>query len=192
MNIWESARIALRGLRTNRLRSALTMLGIIIGVAAVIVLVAFGNGLQGFINGAFGPLANQITITKSGGSVSGTGAVPRDLTDSDVTALSSPVCRIHRAISDPSRGRLAEFKNSASDIGLSIAMSVFRPHCLLASITSRRHFSIFSPFGITTERAVARGTNRVAPTSTSFSSRKSRRSPLGSAEPTTMGRGLRA
>jgi putative ABC transport system permease protein len=90
VNIWESARIALRGLRTNRLRSALTMLGIIIGVAAVIVLVAFGNGLQGFINGAFGPLANQITITKSNGSVSGTGSTPRDLTDSDVIALSSP------------------------------------------------------------------------------------------------------
>lgn len=88
MNIWESARIALRGLRSNRLRSALTMLGIIIGVAAVILLVAFGNGLQSFINDAFGPLANQLTVTKSQGSVSGNGE-PEDLTDGDVAALAN-------------------------------------------------------------------------------------------------------
>ncbi len=88
MNIWESARIALRGLRSNRLRSALTMLGIIIGVGAVILLVAFGNGLQTFINDAFGPLANQLTVTKSQGSVSGNGE-PKDLTDNDVAALTN-------------------------------------------------------------------------------------------------------
>ncbi|MDN5860631.1 MAG: ABC transporter permease [Pseudonocardia sp.] len=88
MTIWESARIALRGLRSNRLRSALTMLGIIIGVSAVILLVAFGNGLQSFINDAFGPLANQLTVTKSQGSVSGNGE-PNDLTDNDVDALAN-------------------------------------------------------------------------------------------------------
>jgi putative ABC transport system permease protein len=88
MNIWEAARIALRGLRSNRMRSVLTMLGIIIGVSSVILLVAFGNGLQSFINDAFGPLANQLTVTKSQGSVSGHGE-PKDLTDNDVNALSN-------------------------------------------------------------------------------------------------------
>ena len=39
-----SARIALRALRVNRARSALTMLGIIIGVAAVIAMVGVGSG----------------------------------------------------------------------------------------------------------------------------------------------------
>lgn len=82
MTLWESARIALRGLRGNKLRSALTMLGIIIGVAAVIILVAFGNGLQRFVADAFGPLANQIQISKDQGGV---GA--KDLTDADVRAL---------------------------------------------------------------------------------------------------------
>ena len=86
MNIWEAARIALRGLRSNRMRSVLTMLGIIIGVSSVILLVAFGNGLQTFINDAFGPLANQLTVTKSQGSLSGNGE-PKDLTDTDVDAL---------------------------------------------------------------------------------------------------------
>jgi putative ABC transport system permease protein len=46
MNITESIRIALRGLAANKLRSALTMLGIIIGVAAVIALLSVGVGVQ--------------------------------------------------------------------------------------------------------------------------------------------------
>ena len=44
MNLVEALRIALRALRANRLRSVLTTTGIIIGVSAVIVLVALGNG----------------------------------------------------------------------------------------------------------------------------------------------------
>jgi len=44
MKLLAAMRIALRALRVNRLRSALTMLGIIIGVAAVIAMVAVGSG----------------------------------------------------------------------------------------------------------------------------------------------------
>jgi putative ABC transport system permease protein len=44
MNLRESTRIAIQGLSANLLRSALTMLGILIGVGSVIVLVAVGNG----------------------------------------------------------------------------------------------------------------------------------------------------
>jgi putative ABC transport system permease protein len=44
MNFFEIVRFALRGISANRLRSSLTMLGILIGVAAVILLVAVGNG----------------------------------------------------------------------------------------------------------------------------------------------------
>ena len=46
MRFWESVRVALRALRGNALRSLLTMLGIIIGVAAVITMVAIGQGAQ--------------------------------------------------------------------------------------------------------------------------------------------------
>ncbi len=49
----ENLRVALRALAANKLRSVLTILGIIIGVAAVIALVALGNGVQAFINGQF-------------------------------------------------------------------------------------------------------------------------------------------
>ena len=44
MSILEGLRLAVNGLLSNRLRSALTMLGILIGVSAVILLVGVGNG----------------------------------------------------------------------------------------------------------------------------------------------------
>jgi putative ABC transport system permease protein len=86
MNILEAARIAVRGLRANRLRSLLTTLGIVIGVAAVIVLVALGNGIQAGFNDAFGSLATQITVTPNPGA-STTGRPARELTDADADAL---------------------------------------------------------------------------------------------------------
>ena len=46
MNWLESTRVSLRALAANKLRSALTMLGIIIGVAAVITLMAAGEGVR--------------------------------------------------------------------------------------------------------------------------------------------------
>ncbi len=89
MNLREALRIAMRGLRANRLRSALTMLGIIIGVAAVILLVALGNGLKTSVNAQLEPLANLITIVPTVGNVPG-GAAPKDLIDADVAALQDP------------------------------------------------------------------------------------------------------
>lgn len=86
MNLWEAARIALRVLRVHRLRSALTMLGIIIGAAAVILLVAIGTGVQSSVNARFEPLVTLITIKKLDGKIPGGGA-PKELKDSDVTAL---------------------------------------------------------------------------------------------------------
>ncbi|MGH3765012.1 MAG: ABC transporter permease [Pseudonocardiaceae bacterium] len=90
MSLREAVRIALRGLRANRLRSVLTMLGIIIGVAAVILLVAIGNGVQSAVNEKVQPLANLITISPSTGNVPG-GGPPKDLIDGDVAALQKQV-----------------------------------------------------------------------------------------------------
>ena len=70
----------------NPLRSALTTLGIVIGVTAVIVLVGLGQGMKAGFNKSFGELATAITVDKIQGSVPG-GGPARDLRDSDVTAL---------------------------------------------------------------------------------------------------------
>jgi putative ABC transport system permease protein len=87
--ILEVVRIALRGLRANKLRSALTTLGIIIGVAAVILLTALGNGIQAGFNEQFGSLNTQITVTPTQGGVPG-GGQARDLTENDMEALADP------------------------------------------------------------------------------------------------------
>jgi putative ABC transport system permease protein len=86
MSLRQAVRIALRGLRTNRLRSALTLLGIIIGVAAVILLIAVGNGVRSSVNERIEPLTTLITIDPIEGKIPG-GAAPRDLIDADVAAL---------------------------------------------------------------------------------------------------------
>jgi putative ABC transport system permease protein len=89
VNLAEAFQIALRSLRSNRMRSALTTLGIVIGVSAVIVLVGLGNGIKAGFNEQFGALGNQIQVAKVNGSVPGGGAA-KDLKDSDVTALRNP------------------------------------------------------------------------------------------------------
>ncbi|MGH4007254.1 MAG: ABC transporter permease [Pseudonocardiaceae bacterium] len=120
MNLREALRIAMRGLRANRLRSALTMLGIIIGVAAVIVLVALGNGLKTSVNAQLEPLANLITIVPAVGNVPG-GTPPKDLIDADVAALQdSPLAGQIDAVIPATTGRALvedDFRYRATVVG---------------------------------------------------------------------------
>ncbi len=87
----ESVRIALQGINANRLRSALTMLGILIGVAAVIVLVAVGSGSAAANRKRLEALgSNTLTVIQGGfgfGNRGGTQASDLRITDADVTAL---------------------------------------------------------------------------------------------------------
>ncbi|MDT5410959.1 MAG: putative transport system permease protein, partial [Mycobacterium sp.] len=78
--------IALQALRARKLRSGLTMLGLVIGVAAVIVLVACGQGVQNSVNAGIAPIANNITIVPKLAEVKG-GPAAYPLTDDDATAL---------------------------------------------------------------------------------------------------------
>ncbi|PYM03473.1 MAG: multidrug ABC transporter substrate-binding protein [Candidatus Rokuibacteriota bacterium] len=66
MNVWQSARIAVRALRVNKLRSALTMLGIIIGVGAVIAMVAVGSGAQARVAEQIQSLGSNLIVVLSG------------------------------------------------------------------------------------------------------------------------------
>lgn len=47
---WEYIKIALMNIKTNKGRSVLTMLGIIIGIASVIMIISIGDGMRGSIN----------------------------------------------------------------------------------------------------------------------------------------------
>ena len=66
--ILASMRIALRALRVNKLRSALTMLGIIIGVAAVIAMVAVGSGATERIQQQIAAIGSNLIIVLPGSS----------------------------------------------------------------------------------------------------------------------------
>jgi putative ABC transport system permease protein len=66
MNLAALLRIALRALAVNKLRSALTMLGIIIGVSAVIVMVAVGAGAQARVEEQIRALGSNLLLILSG------------------------------------------------------------------------------------------------------------------------------
>jgi putative ABC transport system permease protein len=66
MNLSETARFAIRGVSANKMRSALTTLGILIGVAAVIILVAVGTGSSKAVEESISRLgSNTLTVTSN-------------------------------------------------------------------------------------------------------------------------------
>ena len=67
MNLRQLFRLALRGVGSNRLRSALTILGILIGVASVVVLVAVGNGSAIAVKKQFDGLGTNSLTVQAGG-----------------------------------------------------------------------------------------------------------------------------
>ncbi len=76
MNFTESFRIAIRALNANKVRSALTMLGVIIGVAAVILLVAIGTGVQDEVTGSIEGLGSNLIFSFPGNVEGGGGGGP--------------------------------------------------------------------------------------------------------------------
>lgn len=83
--------IAMRALRANKMRSFLTMLGIVIGIGAVIVMVALGSGASQRVSEQIATMGSNLILilpgtTTSGGIRAGMGSLPT-LTDGDVKAL---------------------------------------------------------------------------------------------------------
>jgi putative ABC transport system permease protein len=88
----ETFRTGLSGVRSHRLRSALTVLGIMIGIAAVILTVGLGEGAQAQVSSEITSLGTNILTISPGSSTSATGirggfGTASTLTTADVTAL---------------------------------------------------------------------------------------------------------
>ena len=116
MNLIESIRIALRSLAANKLRSALTMLGIIIGVGAVIAMVAVGTGASQKISEQISSMGSNLLIilpgaTTSGGVRMGAGTQPTlslgdaEAIQKECTAVSD-VAPIHNGVGQVVYGHL--------------------------------------------------------------------------------------
>jgi putative ABC transport system permease protein len=93
MNPLQTLRIALRALLRNKTRSILTTLGIVIGVAAVIAMVAIGEGAKSRVENAFASMGTNLLVvlpgsTSAGGAQGGFGSQPT-LTWDDLKAMKS-------------------------------------------------------------------------------------------------------
>ncbi len=110
MKLRDAFRTALQSLVANKLRSALTMLGVIIGVASVIAMVAVGNGTYARVQESVLALgSNLITVTPgtlSSGGLQGAGAQVQTLTLDDMTAVGDQLDGTIKAIeAEQSGGR---------------------------------------------------------------------------------------
>src|SRR5436309_3843337 len=95
MDLLAIIRIAMRALARNKLRSALTMLGIIIGVGAVIAMVSIGQGAQSVVQEQIQSMGSNILMVwpasrNLGGVRTGAGA-SATLVASDVDAIEREV-----------------------------------------------------------------------------------------------------
>ena len=93
MNFPMTLRIAFKALGRNKMRSGLTMLGIIIGVAAVIAMIAIGSGAKARIQEQIASMGSNLLIVLSGSATSGgfrwgSGSVPT-LTVEDAKAIAA-------------------------------------------------------------------------------------------------------
>jgi putative ABC transport system permease protein len=84
MNIWESIKTAWQSLFANKMRSSLTVLGIVIGVSAVVLLVALGQGFQTNMKTTFEDMGASALYISSNNAAT----IIRPLTMDDVAALS--------------------------------------------------------------------------------------------------------
>jgi putative ABC transport system permease protein len=101
MDLLSTFLVALRALRTNAMRSALTMLGIVIGVAAVIAMIAVGAGAQARVEEQIRSLGSNVMIitpgtTTTGGVRLGGGTV-QTLTEDDARAIALEVAEVQVA-----------------------------------------------------------------------------------------------
>jgi putative ABC transport system permease protein len=87
VRIGEAWRVAVTALRANRLRSLLTMLGVIIGVAAVVMLVAIGTGAKQYVEAQVQGLGSNLLLVVPGELSFGSAQTASRLTLDDVDAI---------------------------------------------------------------------------------------------------------
>jgi putative ABC transport system permease protein len=96
--IIQSMRIAFRALKVNKLRSVLTMLGIIIGVGAVIAMVSIGTGASQRVRDQIASIGSNVIIIQGGsqnqGGVKNGNGNQQTLTEGDATAIANELSAV--------------------------------------------------------------------------------------------------
>jgi putative ABC transport system permease protein len=102
MSLLEILAFAARALRGHRLRAGLCLLGVAIGVAAVVALTALGEGARRYVVGQFASIGTNLVIvvpgkTETTGGMPGMGSPPNDLTLDDARAIVRGVPEVEKA-----------------------------------------------------------------------------------------------
>ncbi len=121
MDLLATLRIALRALRVNKMRSVLTMLGIIIGVGAVITMIAVGGGAQDRVAEQIKSLGSNLMIIIPGSTTSGGvrlgGSSAQTLTEDDAWAITREVQEVQSsAPSNRGSGQIIAGNNNWSSV----------------------------------------------------------------------------
>jgi putative ABC transport system permease protein len=101
VNPLQTLRVALRALTRNKMRSFLTTLGVVIGVSAVIAMVAIGDGAKARVEAAFAAMGSNMLIvvpgsSHAGGAMGGFGSMPT-LTWDDLKAIQTEIVTVRAA-----------------------------------------------------------------------------------------------
>jgi putative ABC transport system permease protein len=123
----ESFKLAFRSVRRNVLRSILTLLGIVIGVAAVIALVTIGSGANQKISSDIAKLGSNMLMVRSGTQGPGApgGNDARSFTERDVEALREGVQHVRGIAPSSSKQATIIFDASSSDATVTGADQAF-------------------------------------------------------------------
>jgi putative ABC transport system permease protein len=116
MNIRESFYTAIRALLANKLRAVLTMLGIIIGVAAVITMIAIGEGSQQAVMQRIQSMGSDLIFVQSGAQRGGGSTVVQSGTSvrlrlSDADAISRRASTIEAVVPELNRNAQVKYEN---------------------------------------------------------------------------------
>jgi putative ABC transport system permease protein len=118
--LWESFKLALRSIRRNVLRSILTLLGVVIGVAAVIALVTIGNGATDKITSDLTKLGSNMLIARPGGQNNGPpgSGDSRGFREQDVDALRRGLRNVKAIAPSASKQANIVFENGSSNTSI--------------------------------------------------------------------------
>ena len=111
--IWTTLQLALREIRFNLLRSSLTALGIIIGVAAVIIIVTLGGGATARVTSDISNLGHNLLIIVPGADRRGPAAPARQFTEADSTAILEEIEDVEAVAPTATRSATAVFGNKS-------------------------------------------------------------------------------
>lgn len=122
MNVLESMSLALEGLYANKMRSALTMLGVIIGVSAVITMLALATGAREKMMGQIRQMGTNVLIVMSGqsrrGAVMGGAGSVQSLTLEDAEVIARKCPSVARTAPEVSTGAQVKYRNKNTNTNI--------------------------------------------------------------------------